>query len=370
MRVFIVDDEQHCLDELTWRLRKYPDLEIAGAYTDPNAALAAAGESSPDAAFMDIDIPRLDGLELALRMQAQCPGLIVIFVTAHAQYALDAFRAFPLDFLLKPVKEARLEETVAHLRAQHALLHPAAASDRRVKLRCFGPFALHAAGEVRWETRRVRELLQFLIDLRGAAPSKDEMLRSIFEAEADKKALNNLYMTVYRLRSLLSSLDAEGRYLRLGGDYSLTVAPDVCDYSDFMDFAGRAPVISEKNAAGAARALNLCKGQYLEGECREWALETRREVEAQYERIALGVAGCHAAAGRVPEAEGALNALLARNPLSTDGYTALLDLYMEGGSRAAYCQRYEQYARMLRYELRVKPLAKYKEHFDRVRRMK
>ncbi len=370
MRVYIVDDEEYCLGDLKWRLHKYPDIEITGAFTDPNAALAAAGESCPDAAFLDIDMPKLDGLELALKIQAQCPGVIVIFVTAHAQYALEAFRAFPLDFLLKPVKEARMDETIEHLRAQHTLLHPATAPESRVRIRCFGSFELTAGDEIKWGTRRVRELFLYLLDRRGAAPSKDEMLSALFGGQTDKNAAHNLYMTIYRLRSLLSALDAEGKYIRMTDDYSLTVATGVCDYADFMAFAQGSPVISAKNAAEAARALNLYKGPYLESECCEWASETAHETETEYERIALGLAGYHALAGRVPEAEGVLGAMLTRNPLSADGYAALLDLYIEDGNRAAYCERYEQYVRMLKHELRVKPQAKYREHFDRVKRMK
>lgn len=370
MRVFIVDDEQPSLDELSWRLRKYPDIEIAGTFTEPGAALTAASESRPDAAFLDIDMPGLSGLELALKIQAQCPGIIVIFVTAHAQYALDAYKSYPLDFLLKPVKEARLDETIEHLRAQHKLLNRASAPEGRIKVRCFGAFELLAAEEVKWETRRVRELFLYLIDLRGTAPVKDEMLRALFDDQDGKSTAVNLRMTIYRLRGLLCALDAEGQSLKMGDDYRLTVAPDVCDYTDFMAFAQGNPVISAKNAVEAARALNLCGGPYLAGEGCEWALESAREVEAEYERIALGLAACHRLAGRIPEAEGILNALLTQNPLSAEGYAALLDLYMEGGNHAAYCERYEQYVRMLKKEYRLKPEAKYRENFDRVKRMK
>lgn len=370
MRVFIVDDEQHCLDEFKWLLHKYPDIEVMGMFSDPNAALVAAAEGCPDAAFLDIDMPGLSGLELALKMQAACPGVIVIFVTAHARYALEAYKSFPLDFLLKPVKEARLDETIEHLRAQHKLLGRASAPDSRVKIRCFGAFALLAAGEVRWETRRVRELFLYLIDLRGAAPLKDEMLQALFADQDSKSAAVNLRVTIYRLRSLLGALDAEEKYLKMGDDYRLTIAPGVCDYTDFMAFVESNPVISAQNAVEAARALNLYTGPYLEGEGCEWAAESAREAEAAYERVALGLAACHSLAGRVPEAENILNALLARNPLSAEGYEALLDLYMEGGNRAAYCERFEQYARVLKKEFRVRPQAKYREHFDRVRRMK
>lgn len=370
MRVFIVDDEQHCLDEFKWLLHKYPDIEVMGMSSDPNAALAAAAEGCPDAAFLDIDMPGLTGLELALEIQAVCPGIVVVFVTAYAQYALEAFSTFPLDFLLKPVKEARLDETIEHLRAQHKLLNRASAPDNRMKIRCFGAFELLAAEEVKWETRRVRDLFLYLIDLRGAAPAKDEMLRALFDDQDSKGAAVNLRMTIYRLRSLLCALDAEGEHLKMGDDYRLTIAPGVCDYTDFMAFAEGNPVISTKNAVEAARALNLYTRPYLEGEGYEWAVETAYETETEYERIALGLAACHTLAGRAPEAENILNALLARNPLSTEGYEALLDIYMEGGNLPAYCEWFEQYARMLKKEYRVRPQAKYREYFDRVRRMK
>jgi len=367
MRVFLIDDEQPSLDELVWRLRKYPDIEIAGAFTDPASSLRAAEESRPDAAFLDIDMPGLTGLELALGIQAQCPGVVVIFVTAYAQYALEAYKSFPLDFLLKPVKEARLDETIEHLRAQHELLSRARGPESRMRIRCFGAFELLASEEVRWATRRVRELFLYLVGRRGTAPTKEEMLDACFGGRRDKATVNNLYMTVYRLRSLLSRLDAEGKYMRLADDYSLAVAPGVCDYTDFMAFA-QGGAVTGKNAAEAARMLALCRGPYLEKEQFEWVAESAQEAEVEYERIALELAGCHAAAGRVPEAENVLCALLARNPLSAEGYEALLDLYMNGGNCAAYCERYEQYVRLMKKEFRLTPQAEYREYYERVKR--
>ncbi len=363
MRVFLVDDELHCLEELRWQIRKYPDIEILRADTDPLAALGAAADARPDAVFLDIDLPGMNGLELALRFQEVCPGAIVIFVTAHAQYALEAFRAFPLDFLLKPVKEARLDETVKQLRARHALLRPASAPDTRIRIRCFGSFELDAGREVKWGTRRVRELLAYLIDRRGAAPSREELLDALFGGQSDKNTANNLYMTIYRLRSLLSVLDPSGDCVRMAEDYALYPAPGVCDAADFFTFARDNAVIDVKNAAEASRMLALARRPYLENEPFEWAAESARELETEYERIALGLAGHHAAAGRYPEAENVLNALLARNTLCAEGYEALLDLCLQTGNRAAYCQRYEQYARMLKKELRVRPPAKYRQQY-------
>jgi two-component SAPR family response regulator len=359
--VLLVDDEQPCLEELRWQLRKYPDIEVAGAFTDPSGALAAAAETCPDAVFLDIDMPVVSGLELALRFQAQCRDIVVIFVTAHAQYALEAFRAFPLDFLLKPVKEARLDETVKHLRAQHALL-TAAAPENRIQIRCFGTVEVRAGREVKWGTRRVRELLLYLIDRGGAAATKEEMLSALFGGQADKSTLNNLYMTIYRLRALLTALDAEGKYLRLADDVGLYIAPDVCDVTDFIAFARDNAVITGKNAMEASRILSLARGVYMENEPYDWAAERSPELEAEYERLALGLAAYHTAAGRTPEAENVLSALLARNPLSSEGYEMLLDLCISGGKQAAFRERYEQYARMLKKELHVRPPARYRDY--------
>ena len=86
-----------------------------------------------------------------------------------------------------------------------------------------------------------------------------------------------------------------------------------------------------------------------------------------YERIALGLAGYYASDDLGREAEHVLSALLARNPLSEEGYAALLDLYMQGDNRAAYAARYEEYARMLRRELHVKPDQFYRNYYDRLR---
>jgi two-component SAPR family response regulator len=367
VRVLLVDDEEPCLEEFRWQLRKYPELEVTGAFTQPRAALESAAESRPDAVFLDIDMPGVSGLELALKIQAQCPGAIVIFVTAHAQYALEAFNAFPLDFLLKPVKEARLDKTVRRLCAQHALL-AGADSESRVQIRCFGSFELRAGTEVKWGTRRVRELLLYLIDRGGAAPTKEEMLSALFGGQTDKSTANNLYMTIYRLRALLNALDAEGKYLRLSDDGGLYIAPDVCDVTDFMAFARDNAVITGKNAVEASRILSLVRGAYLENEPCEWAAERALELDAEYERLALGLASYHAASGRAPEAENVLSALLARNPLSSDGYEALLELCMSGGKHTAFRERYEQYARMLKKELHVRPPARYRDYYAALKR--
>ncbi len=368
MKAWLVDDEQPCLLELAWLLEQYSDVEIAGTDTDPLNALGLIAQRPPDVVFLDIDMPKLDGLELALSIQQRCPGVIIIFVTAHAQYALDAYKAHPLDFLLKPVRQAKLDDCIAHLRRLYVLLHPEGHAKCALTLRCFGTFEIACDIEIKWGTRRVRELLLYLIGRNGSPASREDLLCALFGGQDDKNTVHNLYMTVYRLKSLLDMLDPERKFIRLTEDNALIMPPGVCDFADFMRFVRENAVITEWNASEAERMLALCRRPYLEKESFDWVCENADEVETEYERIALGLGNVLIAAGRIEEAERVLTELVRRNALCGEGHTLLLDLAMQSGDRAIYLMRYEQYVRILKKELHLKPAAHYREHYERLKR--
>jgi DNA-binding LytR/AlgR family response regulator len=110
----IADDEPRLAEYLQARLAVlWPELVIAGvAHNGPEAQALLAAEA-PDIAFLDIRMPGLSGLEVA---RAARPDLRVVFVTAYDQYAVAAFEHAAVDYLLKPVSDERLAETVARLK--------------------------------------------------------------------------------------------------------------------------------------------------------------------------------------------------------------------------------------------------------------
>lgn len=370
MKVMLIDDEQPSIDEFSYLLGKYPDIYITAVYQNPFDALKASSDIHPDAVFLDIDMPYMDGLELALRLQEVCAGIIVVFVTAYSRYALDSFKAYPLDYLLKPVKEARLDAAVEHMRQQYRLMHHEHIANREnFHINCFGRFRCFVPGaEIKWGTRRVRELFLYLVGKCGNTASRSEMIQAMFGGVEDKRSANNLYVTLFKLRSLLDSIDPERLQIRLLEVNALYIAPGLCDYTDFMRFAAENAVITVKNAVEAARMLNLYSGGYLEGEVFEWASDIIEVLETEYERIALGLACVHTGAGRLRETENILRVLLSRNPLPEEGHTALLDIYMENGDKHAYAADYLEYARILRKELGEKPPAKYSDYYKEIKK--
>src|ERR1700744_5744396 len=109
----LVDDDR--VDLLTTEafLENYPFIEIAGSYSAPEAALAAAAKIPPDAFFMDVDMPGLSGLELRRRLMS-VPACI--FITSYPDYAVESFELAALDFLVKPLEHNRFAATVGRLK--------------------------------------------------------------------------------------------------------------------------------------------------------------------------------------------------------------------------------------------------------------
>lgn len=107
LRVLIVDDEELGRDVLRLRLEAVPDVEIIGEAADGDAAVAQILSLRPDLVFLDVQMPGRDGLAVLEAVAGEyLPA--VVFVTAHDEYAIEAFEHHALDYLLKPVTPRRL----------------------------------------------------------------------------------------------------------------------------------------------------------------------------------------------------------------------------------------------------------------------
>jgi DNA-binding LytR/AlgR family response regulator len=126
-RAIIAEDEPLLAVALADALAEvWPELEIVARAPNGVAALADIERLRPEVALLDIRMPGLDGLELAAELADRLgeAAPLIVFVTAHDEYALEAFERAALDYLLKPVTVERLVRTVERLRAQLASRRP------------------------------------------------------------------------------------------------------------------------------------------------------------------------------------------------------------------------------------------------------
>lgn len=112
IRTLLVDDEPLAIRGLKIRLEEFSDIEIIGTCANGRDAVKSIKDLKPDLVFLDIQMPGFDGFAVLRALVGEAVIPQVVFVTAYDQYALEAFEAHALDYLLKPVEIERLKDAI------------------------------------------------------------------------------------------------------------------------------------------------------------------------------------------------------------------------------------------------------------------
>ena len=131
MRTLIVDDERLARNELKRLLEPYTKIEIVGEAANADEALILIDELQPELLFLDIQMPGRNGFELLAAIEGKSPE--VIFTTAYDEYAIKAFEFNALDYLLKPIDNERLKETIHRIEENQAIPESSAIHHERTE---------------------------------------------------------------------------------------------------------------------------------------------------------------------------------------------------------------------------------------------
>lgn len=115
IKTLIVDDELYSRDELKHLLQAFPFIQIAGEAESGEAAIMKSLQLQPDVVFLDVEMPRMNGMEAAKALRELKKSPLIVFATAYPQFAAEAFRYDAVDYLLKPYDEEQLKETVERI---------------------------------------------------------------------------------------------------------------------------------------------------------------------------------------------------------------------------------------------------------------
>ncbi|WP_346930404.1 LytTR family DNA-binding domain-containing protein [Clostridium sp.] len=112
MNCIIVDDESPSREELKYFINNFSNIKIVSEFDDSIKALEYIEENKPDIIFLDINMPKLDGIALCKIISHFPKQSLIIFITAHKDYAVDAFEIQAYDYILKPYSEERIVSTL------------------------------------------------------------------------------------------------------------------------------------------------------------------------------------------------------------------------------------------------------------------
>ncbi len=133
IRVLVVDDDTLAREVLTREIGLNPEFQVSGFAKNGREALTMIQKLKPDVVFLDIEMPEKDGLEVASELTQAEHLPLIVFQTAFHQYAIEAFDANAVDYILKPVDGDRVRKTL--LRIRERLRESSSSKDRMVRLR-------------------------------------------------------------------------------------------------------------------------------------------------------------------------------------------------------------------------------------------
>lgn len=227
MNILIVDDEQTAIRNLERVLRKIvPDASVDKA-DEAELALDFCREKDMDVVFLDINMPDKDGLTLAKEIKRIRPQVNIIMVTAYAEYALDAYKLYVSDYILKPAATGDVRRSLTNLR------NPVQEYRKGLYAQCFGSFAVFYDGKaVKFRRKKTKELFAYLIDRKGAECSNAE-LRAVLWADDvkdDERQRHYFAQIVYELRTKLEELGCEEVFIQRRDAYAIVPDKIACDY--------------------------------------------------------------------------------------------------------------------------------------------
>lgn len=259
LNVLIVDDEELACSYLLSLLDQCDDVNVVGSFSVACAALVCVEEELIDLAFLDIEMPDMDGLTLANRIKDIDPCVEVVFTTGYEGYSLEAFKRYALGYLLKP---CAMDDIRYYL--DQAQLLRMRRKTQRLSLRAFGRFDAFVGGcPVMFSNAKAKELLALLVDADGGEVSMEQAIDRLWEDHVYDESVKALYRRALRdlKRTLRDQVDDEALMCSRGA-VSLDMSAVNCDYHNYLQGASE-----------------LFSGVYLEQY--SWGEETLARLESQ-----------------------------------------------------------------------------------------
>lgn len=231
VNILIVDDELPSLYSLKDYVSELmPEANVL-AFDNHLDAFDSASQNLISIAFLDVEMPGIDGVELGRRLKNINPKINIIFATAFDKYAFDASKLFNSGYLLKPFTREGVKEQLDNLR------YPLTSEERKLKINCFGLFEVyHNGSPVQFERQKSKEMLAYLVDRQGARVTIGELSSALYEGcDDEQKNRHNLYSAWFSLKKSLKSIDFEDVLIHSQNAYAVDTKLIDCDYYRYLD---------------------------------------------------------------------------------------------------------------------------------------
>lgn len=361
MKVLIVDDESIMLLAMKRMLSNIEGVELVGSFQQAEEAFIFLCNHNVDLVFLDIQIASDDGIELARKLRLHHIEVDIVFTTSHADYAIQAYDVYPLDYMVKPISKKRLAQTIkraASKRYGSTTINRSPVVNR-LKVQVLGSFEASSThqGVVKWISKKSEELFAYLLLNRGRNVAKMKVIEHIFPNMPLKNAESYLNTAVYQLRKALHIHGFKEIIISGNEKYCLELSHvDV----DFIQFEQGIALLSKINSDNEAVAIELEKqfvGELLEDQSFLWSTMEREGMNILYASYANRLARWLLTCKKYSEALQIVRRIIARDAFDEGANRLLLHILGAMGDKHSLHNHYNQYVQMMQRELNLQPSA-------------
>lgn len=354
MRIVCIDDEKLALDLMTHLLSRIEGTNIIGIFQNPQEGLKFVNDENVDVVFLDIDMPGMNGLQLAERILEKKPFVHIVFVTAYHEYAVTAFELNAIDYLLKPVKVDRLQKTIKRLRREVATDVGQAIDNRgnellRISLARNVSFGLEEEplNPLKWRTSKARELFLYLLQNQGKFVHKGTLMETIWGEEELDRGFSILYTTVYNVRKAIQAFNEYLQLTNTNDGYILEIKKVQVDLFEWEKAVAQLPnEINEKTIKQFIETMELNTGPYLSEYDFIWVEAEKQRLENLWIEIAEKLANYFIRVDDFNQAIEWLLQIVIRVPESEKSHLTLMKLFAEQHKYHEVIKQYDEYVKV------------------------
>ncbi|MFF6017332.1 response regulator [Lysinibacillus fusiformis] len=356
-----MDDEPLALISMEKHLQKFDRIEVIKTFTSVKDLLTEGPSLDFQVAFLDVEMPSMNGLDIAELLKSWNDSLYIVFVTAYRDYAVQAFELHSIDYLLKPISTSRLATTIQRI---EDLLQPKITSlptlfhsEPLLKIKCFGEFVVSYEGKpLHWRTIKTKELFALLLLHLNTPVPRDTIIDNLWSYTDFNKARVQLHTTVSYLRSSLSAYGFLEVIDYTNGCYILTLDHIQCDANDLEIILNKKEQTGKLDIESAEALLQDYRGEFMATMAYPWIASKANLMNKLFTQLLKELAHYYEQVQDVKNLERSLLIALELNPYSDQAVQPLIKHYANIGNRAEAIKIYRSFKRTLLSELNVLPM--------------
>ncbi len=228
MKVICLDDEKIILQGMINNCKKIDKIDEVVGFSNFESLKDYLKNNTCDVIFSDINMPDINGIDIAKYLRENHPEINVVFTTGYTEYTNEAIRANAKGYLLKPITKEMIEEEIDYFINDNEI-------NKRVEVKAFGNFDIKVDGKPLKLSAKAKEALAYLIDRSGSSINRKELASVIYEDDSYSRTIQSYITKIFaEIKKVLEELKLEDLLIVDTNSYAINTKMILCDSYEYL----------------------------------------------------------------------------------------------------------------------------------------